>query len=79
MAYKKYTVKQGDCITSIAFNKGFYEKTIWDHPDNAKLKNDRKDMKILQPGDKVVIRGNERLGGGGPVKVVSALGRTGSK
>lgn len=55
MAYKKYTVKQGDCITSIAFNKGFYEKTIWDHPDNAKLKNDRKDMNILQPGDKVVI------------------------
>jgi len=33
----------------------------------------------LKPGDKVVIRGNERLGGGGPVKVVSALGRTGSK
>jgi len=32
----------------------------------------------LKAGDVVVIRGNERLGGGGPVNIVSARGKTGS-
>ncbi len=52
---KTYIVKQGDCISSIAFKYNLFPDVIWDHSDNANLKNDRKDPNALFPGDKVVI------------------------
>jgi Putative peptidoglycan binding domain/LysM domain len=50
-----YTVKPGDCVSSIAFNFGFLPDTIWNDAANADLKDLRKDPNILKEGDVVVI------------------------
>jgi len=54
-----YTVKQGECISSIAQNRGFSWEKIWNHPNNAKLKEKRKDPNVLYPGDVVFVPGKE--------------------
>ncbi len=51
----KHIVKQGECISSISFQYGFFPDTIWNLPDNSGLKNKRKDPNILMAGDTVVI------------------------
>lgn len=51
----QHTVKQGDCIMSIAEDAGLLWDTVWNHPENAPLKQSRKDPNILFPGDIVVI------------------------
>lgn len=52
----RYTVRDGDCISSIAFERGFFPDTVWEHPDNASLRQARKDNpNALLAGDQVVI------------------------
>lgn len=50
-----YKVKDGDCLSSIAFSKGFFWETLWNHGDNSSLKSKRKDPNVLNPGDVVHI------------------------
>ena len=45
----------GECLNVIADRFGFFPKTLWDHPKNARLKSERKDPNILLPGDRVFI------------------------
>lgn len=52
----KHQVSAGEHMTGIAEQYGFKDfRTIWDHPDNEKLKEQRVDPHVLHPGDTVVI------------------------
>ena len=56
----EYKVKQGDCISSIAEKYGLFGEKVWDHPNNSRLKEKRKDPNILYPGDKVFVPEKEK-------------------
>jgi hypothetical protein len=55
----KHIIGQGESIPSIAVKSGFFSDTIWNHPENAKLKELRKDMNVLMTGDEVFIPDKE--------------------
>jgi hypothetical protein len=50
-----YTVNSGDCMSSIAYENGFYWKTLWNLPQNSALKAQRKNPNVLMTGDVVHI------------------------
>ena len=51
-----YTVKQGDHVAGIAEQFGFPKYSrIWDHPNNADLKQQRNNPNVLYPGDNLYI------------------------
>lgn len=51
-----YTVLQGDHLSKIAKAFGFSDyHTIWDHPNNADLKQKRQSPNVLFPGDLLFI------------------------
>jgi N-acetylmuramoyl-L-alanine amidase len=50
-----HRVQQGECINSIAYEAGFYPDTVWNAGENKALREQRKDMNVLLPGDTVTI------------------------
>ena len=51
-----YVVKQGDHLLKIAAEHGFRgHAVIWNHPNNASLKQERKNPNVLNPGDQLFI------------------------
>ncbi len=73
-----HIVDQGECISSIAKDNGFFWKTIWDYGENAQLKQDRGDPNVLAPGDQVIIPEKTKGPGIAPptAATLSAQGRT---
>ena len=58
-----YTVRQGDYLSKISSENGFFDHTIiWNHPNNAELKEKRQNPSVLYPGDQLFIPDkNERF------------------
>jgi N-acetylmuramoyl-L-alanine amidase len=55
-----YVVKQGDHLSGIAEQNGFTDyKIIWNHPENADLREKRKNPNVLFPGDRLFIPDKE--------------------
>ena len=51
-----HTVTQGEHLSGIAHAYGFSDyRAIWNHPDNAALKQMRQNPNVLYPGDQVII------------------------
>ncbi len=50
-----HTVQQGECLSSIAEQYGFFWETLWQHPANAALKREGRHPNALLPGDVVHI------------------------
>jgi peptidoglycan hydrolase-like protein with peptidoglycan-binding domain len=49
------TLAQGDCLSSIAIRYGFAPDTVWQHGQNAELRERRVDQNALLPGDRVFV------------------------
>jgi len=56
---REYIVRQGDCISSIAYRFNLLPDSIWNDPANAELKAEREDPNVLLPGDVVYVRSKE--------------------
>ena len=54
-----HTVVQGENIDIIAFKYGFHPATLWEHDENQKLRDKRKDPNVLMAGDEVFIPDRE--------------------
>ncbi|MEJ2693382.1 MAG: peptidoglycan-binding protein [Candidatus Thiodiazotropha sp.] len=51
-----HTVRQGECLSSIARQYGFMSwRSLYEHPENEKFRSLRKSPNIISPGDRLVI------------------------
>jgi hypothetical protein len=50
-----YVVKEGECLASVAYARGFFPDTIWSADANASLREKRRDGYTLAAGDEIVI------------------------
>lgn len=52
---KRHKVQQGESVESIAHAAGHFWETVWEHPENAKLRELRRSAHVLLPGDVVFV------------------------
>lgn len=50
------TVKEGDCVLSLAADEGLFWQDVWNDSENAGLRSRRQYPNILMPGDKLELR-----------------------
>lgn len=63
-----YTVKQGDCLSSLAAQRGLKDwRSIYNHPENAAFQQQRPNPNVTAPGDRVYIPDREALSKSGDV------------
>lgn len=48
-------LQQGDCLSTIALSRGFDPKLVWEHGDNAELRERRTNPNALLPGDSLFL------------------------
>lgn len=56
----RYTIQPGDTVSRIAGATGLAPDTIWQHPDNAGLREKREHMDVLAVGDVLTIPARRR-------------------
>lgn len=56
---KIITLDTGDCLVNISKQEGFFWETVWNHPENRELRQQRKHPNILKKGDRVCIPDRE--------------------
>lgn len=52
---KRITARKGDCFINICSQEGFFWETVWNHPENEKLRQKRGNPNILKMGDQIYI------------------------
>lgn len=56
---KIITVSEGDCFINICKQEGFFWETVWNHPENQKLNEQRKNLNILKQQDRIYVPDRE--------------------
>ncbi|MGO4782046.1 hypothetical protein AB4084_41815, partial [Lysobacter sp. 2RAB21] len=54
-AGEQYAIGKGESLASIAKERGFLWRTLWEHGNNAKLKAKRKNPNQLVEGDALFL------------------------
>ncbi len=52
---KTHVIAPGECLASVAYAHRHFWQTLWDHPDNAQLRELRGSPHVLYEGDEVFI------------------------
>lgn len=47
--------REGDCLINVSSTEGHFWETVWNHPQNAELRERREHLNIIKEGDHVFI------------------------